>query len=164
MGWQNKQDKQNEAMKILNVENDSQTKVQISNDFNVYRAKRLGMLSECQHKWEGHLIRIRAPRPRIDLTSGDERPIHIEPNRAGHCPPEFERTKPTRCWQWLISNRPKHIGRHHRFCNQERWNTLILLGIPPSDRNYHLEVLSLTAHGWMHRVTWWCHDFLDTRG
>lgn len=163
MGCQDLRDKNTKTIMTQNIEeNDSQTDVQRSNYYNVYRTKFLKLLSEFQHMCEEHLVPIRAARHRIELPSADDRPIPSSSYWVRPCAWEIENLKLTKCWRWMLSSWAKHNGRHTWFvCAQERPNTSIMCGPWQSERREHLEPLCYTVHGRMHRVSWWCHSVID---
>lgn len=82
-----------ETNKYWTQKNDLRTETELLHDYSPYRAKFINILSEFQYISDRQTGQIKAAKPRIELDSAGEHPIHSAPYPTGLRAQKFEKQK-----------------------------------------------------------------------
>lgn len=105
--------RQAELTRIQEVKpNNWRGEVQASSDYNAYRAKFLIRLSDFQHKWDGHLSELEELETEWKLLQSMKVQYIQHYSKPYPAHSNLKSTKLTRCWRWMVSNRPKGSRRY----------------------------------------------------
>lgn len=89
---------------------DWEGEVKIDLKLEVYPDKFIGLMTEFDPMWDGHLSRICIPNHCIEITSDESQPVHCAPYKAGPEACESENTVINKKVKWDLSNQLRRNG------------------------------------------------------